>query len=328
MDCRISVIMPVYNEQEYLKFSIESILNQTFSDFEFIIIDDGSTDDSVKIIGSYNDSRIKFYKSEKKGIVKQLNYGISIAKAPIIARMDADDISECSRLDEQFAYLNQHPGVDVVGSNVLFINEKAEVVCTKIYPQNHEGIEFMMPIESAVCHPAVMMRKEIFDSFGSYNEKYSGAEDYELFLNLILGGYRFYNIQKILLRYRAPVLKKDFLRVTNLNEISYQLGVKYLNNIRTLKPTKAEDYTYYYRLGLNEYYRGRVTQSRSIFFKCLRISRKHLFRIIRFLSMSLLGEQVIKCLRDTKTLPLLSLYLNKYFNIDLHNIKKITLSGK
>lgn len=253
MDCRISVIMPVYNEQEYLKFSIESILNQTFSDFEFIIIDDGSTDDSVKIIGSYNDSRIKFYKSEKKGIVKQLNYGISIAKAPIIARMDADDISECSRLDEQFAYLNQHPGVDVVGSNVLFINEKAEVVCTKIYPQNHEGIEFMMPIESAVCHPAVMMRKEIFDSFGSYNEKYSGAEDYELFLNLILGGYRFYNIQKILLRYRAPVLKKDFLRVTNLNEISYQLGVKYLNNIRTLKPTKAEDYTYYYRLGLNEY---------------------------------------------------------------------------
>jgi glycosyltransferase involved in cell wall biosynthesis len=321
MNYKISVVMPVYNEQNFLKASIESILNQTFIDFEFIIIDDGSTDDSVRVIESYTDSRIRFYKSEKKGIVKQLNYSVSIAKAPIIARMDADDIAELNRFEEQINYLDHHPEVQVVGSNVVLMNEKGKVVSNKDYPQNHKEIEFMMPIESAICHPAVMIRKEIFEKFGFYTESYDYAEDYELFLNLLIAGCKFYNIQKVLLKYRAPVLRNIYKQNIGLNQISYTLGVNYLSKVRQNNLTDNENYNYHYRMAMIEYYKGSIKRSRGFFFNCLRISKKHFFRITRFLLISLLGERILKYLRKTKVLPLLSLYINRFLRIDFHKIK-------
>lgn len=318
---KISVVMPVYNEQKFLRYSIDSILNQTFKDFEFIIIDDGSTDNSAGIIESYNDSRIRFFRSENKRMVYQFNFGISMSSAPIIARMDADDIAEKDRFEEQFYFLQQHPEIHVVGSNVLFINENTREICKKNYPQFHTDIEFMMPVESAICHPAIMIRKEVFDHVGLYNEKYDYAADHDLFLNLILNGYQFYNIQKILLRYRVRVLRKDLTRVGNSNDISYQLGINYLNKIYSNIAFKGKDYSYYYRMGLIEYYRGSISKSHSLFWLSIRLSKKHFFRIFRYFIMSLLGESLIKYLRKTKVLPWLSFYINKYLRIDLHNYK-------
>jgi glycosyltransferase involved in cell wall biosynthesis len=321
MKYKISVVMTVYNEQEYLRASITSILNQSFKEFEFIIINDGSTDETEKIIESFSDPRIRFFKSEKKGIVKQLNYGITLSETPIIARMDADDVAELDRFEEQINYLNHHPEVHVVGSNVVYINEKGKIVSDKDYPRNHEDIEFMMPIESAVCHPAVMIRKEIFENFGFYTESYNHAEDYELFLNLLAAGCKFYNIQKVLLKYRAPVLRKNDKQNISLNQISYTLGVNYLNKVRQKNLTENENYNYYYRMAMIEYYKGSIKRSRGFFFNCLQISKKHLFRITRFLLISLLGERIIKYLRKIKVLPLLSLYINRFLRIDFHKIK-------
>ena len=107
MNHKISVVMTVYNEENYLKAAIESILNQTFKDFEFIIIDDGSTDKSSKIIESYKDPRIIFYQSENRGMVYQFNFGIKQASASIIARMDADDIAEINRFELQYKFLRK-----------------------------------------------------------------------------------------------------------------------------------------------------------------------------------------------------------------------------
>ena len=321
MNYKISVVMPVYNEQEYLRASITSILNQSFKEFEFIIINDGSTDDTKKIIESFTDPRIKFFNSEKKGIVKQLNYGITLAETQFIARMDADDIAESDRFEEQINYLNHHPEVHVVGSNIVFINEKGKAVSNKDYPQNHKDIEFMMPIESAVCHPAVMIRKEIFEKFSYYTERYDHAEDYELFLNLLAAGFQFYNIQKVLLKYRAPILRKNYKQNVSSNQTSYTLGVNYLNKVCQKNLTENEDYSYNYRIAMIEYYKGSIKKSRGFFFNCLRISKKHFFRITRFLLISLLGEQIIKYLRKTKVLPLLSLYVNRFLRIDFHKIK-------
>jgi glycosyltransferase involved in cell wall biosynthesis len=328
MNCKISVIMPVFNEENYLRASIESILNQTFSDFEFIIIDDGSTDNTSKIIESYKDNRIQFIKNKKKGIVKQLNFGINVANSQIIARMDADDVAECNRFEEQFDYLRQHPEVHVVGSNVLYLNEKSKIICEKKYPQYHNDIEFMMPIESSVCHPSVMMRKEIFKNERQYSENFKYAEDYELFINLLVDGYKFYNIQKLLLRYRVPVSRIDQKRVSNSNEIAYKLGINYLNNTYKKNSSAQEEYNYNYRMALIEYYRGNVIKSRAFFLKCLRISKKHFIRISRFLFISLLGNDNIRLLRKSKVLPYLSLYLNKYLKIDFHQIKPVSTGEK
>ena len=323
MSNKISVLMPVYNKEKYLKESIESILNQTFTDFEFIILDDGSTDNSAEIVESYRDLRIKFYKSEKKGIVKQLNFGISTAKTQIIARMDADDIAELNRFQEQFDYIQKNPEVSVVGSNVLLIDEKAKVIFKKVYPENHRDIEYAMPVENSMCHPTVMMRKEVFDNVGLYKESHTNAEDYELFLNLLLHGRKFYNIQKLLLSYRAPVLRKSSIEVNQMNSIPYQLGTDYLNEALRVNLSDGENYNYYYRMALIEYYKGSIIMSRDYLLKCLRISRKNIFKVLRYLLIGFLGDRMIKYLRRTKILPYLSLYINKYLKLDFHQIRPV-----
>lgn len=328
MPCKISVLMPVYNEENYLKESIESILSQTFTDFEFIILDDGSTDGSLRIIESYNDSRIKLIKADHQGMVPQFNNGICIAESSFIARMDADDIAEKNRLEEQLYYLKHNPDFDIVGSNVMYIDEYSKEVCEKKYPEHHIEIEFMMPVESAVCHPAVMIRSSVFSKYGKYEESYNYAADHKLFLDFLLKGVKFYNLQKILLRYRMRALRVDQQRVGNANEISYQIGVSYLNKIREEKSSKKEDYNYNYRMGLIEYYRGNVARSRIYFIKCLRNSGKHSFKIFRFLLISVLGDRIIKYLRNTKILSRLSLFINKSLKIDLHQIKRIDLVEK
>jgi len=321
MNYKISVVMPVYNEENYLKASIESILNQSFTDYEFIIIDDGSTDTSVKIIKSYNDPRIILYQSENRGMVYQFNFGINRANASIIARMDADDIAEVNRFEEQNEFLEKNPQIDIVGSNVIFINENGEMLCKKRYPENHIEIEFMMPIESAVCHPSVMIRKEVFNQLGFYDEAFGYAADHKLFLKMILNGYRFHNIQEALLKYRVRALRKDQSRVSNSNELSYQIGVDYLNMIYLTKISHVKDYNYYYRMGLIEYYRGSITKSRKLFLKCIRISKKNYFRISGYLLISLLGDRIVHKLRETKILARLSFLFNKLFKIDLHSFK-------
>ncbi len=321
MENKISIIMPVHNEQKYLKESIESILNQTFDSFEFIILDDGSTDDSINIIESYKDVRIKLIKSQHKGMVTQFNEGIRTAKSSLIARMDADDIAENKRLDEQLYFLKHNPAIGIVGSNVMFIDENSKEVCEKKYPEYHSGIEFMMPVESAVCHPAVMIRSDIFCRYGVYDESYGYAADHKLFIDLLSNGIKFFNIQTVLLKYRVRTLRDDQQGVKNANEFSYQIGVDYLLKLNSAGPSKKERYDYNYRMGLIEYYRGSINRSRAHYLKCLSLSKKHFFRIIRFLLISCLGDSTIKYLRRKKILPYLSLYMNKYFKIDFHQTK-------
>ncbi len=178
-----------------------------------------------------------------------------------------------------------------------------------------------MPIESAVCHPAVMMRKQVFDQVGYYDESFGYAADHKLFLDMVSSGYRFYNIQETLLKYRVRALRKDQSRVSNANVLSYQIGVDYLNKIYAGKTSEVKEYNYYYRMGLIEYYRGSITKSRKLFFKCINISNENFFRVYRYLLMSLLGDRFVNKLRETKILARLSFLLNKYFKIDLHNFK-------
>ncbi|MFD3000910.1 glycosyltransferase family 2 protein [Pontibacter toksunensis] len=208
---QLTVLMPVYNAEKYLAEAIESILQQTFTDFEFLIIDDRSTDSSVAIIHSYSDPRIRFVQNEKNlGISPTLNKGIELAAAPVIARMDADDISYPARLEKQFAYMKAHPACAMVSCLVRVISEEGELV--RVDKFESDFFYYNLNFICWIYHPTVMYRKNAVQDVGMYAVPY--AEDFELFWQLSRK-YTFYNLPEVLLDYRVTgqslhqVLKKQ-----------------------------------------------------------------------------------------------------------------------
>jgi|694.fasta_scaffold155536_2 glycosyltransferase involved in cell wall biosynthesis len=195
---QISVLMPVYNCESYIAEAVESILNQTFSDFELLIIDDCSTDNTVSIIKSYNDSRINLIvKPINSGYTNSLNYGLTIAKGEFIARMDGDDISLPTRFEEQIKVLSNNLKVIVCGTNASIIGSEQDI----IKPEKHETIFANMIVSNPIIHPSVIIRKSVLDNL-EYDKLKEPAEDFDLWTKLIWKG-DFYNIQKKLLLYRV-----------------------------------------------------------------------------------------------------------------------------
>jgi glycosyltransferase involved in cell wall biosynthesis len=194
----ISVIMPVYNGEKYLREAIDSILNQTYRDFEFIILNDGSTDSTEEIILSYDDPRIVYVKNkENLQIVKTLNQGIALAKGKYIARMDADDISLPRRFEKQIALMTARPDIDVCGTWYKTFGEKEYL---QKLPTQDEQIKVDLLFYTSLAHPSIMMKKSIFDEC-KYSENFPKAEDYALWIELA-DKFKFANIPESLLHYR------------------------------------------------------------------------------------------------------------------------------
>lgn len=196
----VSVIMPVYNAAPYLKESIESILNQTYRDFEFLIFNDGSTDNSAEIIKLYKDPRIRFYNCDKNfGYVKYLNDGIRLAAGDFIVRMDADDISLPKRLEKQISFLNNNYDVGLVGSWIGFTNKSSVLK----YPSSDENIKLAMFFWNPLAHPTIVFRKSLFVKNNlSYDNKYRPAEDYKLWTEMVKHT-KIRNLKEKLLLYRV-----------------------------------------------------------------------------------------------------------------------------
>jgi glycosyltransferase involved in cell wall biosynthesis len=183
----ISVLMPVYNGEQYLAQAVESILAQTFADFEFIIINDGSTDTSLKILEDYaaKDKRVRLISRENRGLARTLNEMISEAKGEFIARMDADDIAMPERFAHQVAFLRREPGVVCVGSAHEVIDEKGRLLTRIELPEDNDGIQAMaLGGNFPFNHPSVMIRRAPLVEVGGYDEAMVPAEDLDLWLRL------------------------------------------------------------------------------------------------------------------------------------------------
>ena len=193
--------MPVYNGERYLKEAIQSVLNQTYKDFEFIIVDDGSTDNSVKIIESFCDSRIKYVKLRHGGIVKALNEGLKIAIGEYIIRTDSDDISLPERFEKLLNYMGTNGDVGVCGSWALSINENRENMSDMKYPpiENKEIRKYAL-FHNPFIHPSVILRKKAIDKVGGYKD-FKHNEDYELWTR-VLKDSEGHNLPEVLLKYR------------------------------------------------------------------------------------------------------------------------------
>ena len=193
--------MPVYNTAPYLAEAIRSILWQTFTDFEFLIIDDGSTDESVAVIRKFNDPRINLLHNETNlGLVASLNRGLTLAKGDYVARMDADDISRPERLRCQVDFMDVNLRVGVCGSWIQLFPASDNTV--RKFPKNSEEIQCWQFHAVGVAHPSVMLRRHFFVDNGLfYDPAYRHIEDYELWGRAMLH-MEFANIQKVLLNYR------------------------------------------------------------------------------------------------------------------------------
>lgn len=212
---KVTVLMPVYNGEKYVKEAMDSILNQTFSDFEFLVIDDGSTDQTFDIVDSYKDERIRTVRwSQNMGLVHSLNCGIEMARGEYIARMDCDDISMPDRLKKQVVFMDRHAEVGICGTWVRFFPKEHSFVWK--LPIKHERIVSRLLFDAAIAHPSVIIRKEVLLRHNlRYKSEFKHAEDYDLWVR---AGQctRLANIPRIMLCYR--ISQSHVCHVHNLEQ--------------------------------------------------------------------------------------------------------------
>ncbi len=199
---RAAVLMPVYNAASFLKEAIDSVLRQSFRDFEFLIIEDGSTDGSLDIIKSYSDPRIRIIENKKNlGLVESLNKGLNLLACEYIIRMDADDVCMPGRFKKQIGFMDANPDVGVCGSWIEVFSGKNKNL--RPAPTRHEEIFPAMLFNSMIYHPSSILRRSSLNSAGGFYDKSAcPAEDYDYWVRLGAEGVRFANIPEALLRYR------------------------------------------------------------------------------------------------------------------------------
>lgn len=207
--------MPIYNGEQYLRDAVESVLAQSYTNFELICIDDGSTDGTLNILKEYAaiDSRLVIISRENKGLIATLNEGIVRAKYNYIARMDADDISHVDRFMLQVEYLNTHPDVAVVGCAYEYINESGAYISTRKTYNSDFMLKTICLLGSPFAHPSVMINRSILNDDLYYDQRYKHSEDYELWVRLSQK-YKFGGINKVLLKYRvlnSSVSRQNFV---------------------------------------------------------------------------------------------------------------------
>lgn len=199
----VSVILPVYNAECTVLETIQSIIDQTYKNWELIIINDGSTDNSVNIIKSFHDDRIKYFANEgNKKLIYTLNRGLNLASGKYIARMDADDICKRERFEKQVNYLENHPKVIVCGTQIEYFGNKSSNFRKLIFPLKDRELKDMLALSTCFAHPSVMIRRSVLEDSGiAYNYDFINAEDYCLWIDLSRYG-KFANLNERLLMYR------------------------------------------------------------------------------------------------------------------------------
>lgn len=249
----ISVLMSVYNGEMYLYEAIESILNQTYGDFEFIIYNDASTDKTVEIIESFKDPRIILINNESNlGLTKNLNKGICIAKGEYIARMDADDVSHSERFAKQFFFLENNPHISICGTQ---INELGKLYQKSNFPLTHNEIKIELLSSNPLAHPTVIWRKSHFDENDfKYNEAYKTSQDYELWARALYK-LKAANLNENLLQYRVHDRRLSVKQSNDQNDNAIAIKIAQLGFLN-IYPT-VEEIGFHLCMFNNEFYVNR-----------------------------------------------------------------------
>jgi glycosyltransferase involved in cell wall biosynthesis len=258
----LSVVLPVYNQEKYLKNAIKSILNQSYGGFELLILNDGSIDKSQSIIDSFADKRIRLFKNKKnQGLAKGLNFLISKARGSYIARMDGDDVSNKNRLKKQIDYLKRHQQTALLGTWARIINKNNRIIGKIEYPTKADKIRKKILCDNLFVHPSVIFKKDTFNKLGRYNEKLKYSQDYDLFLRFAVQ-HGCVNLPDYLIDFRwDPDFNKQReqhraalqTRIRAVKEYGYsplELLKLVLPAVKYIIPTKIK--RFYWKVSLNE----------------------------------------------------------------------------
>jgi glycosyltransferase involved in cell wall biosynthesis len=274
----VSVLLPVYNGEKYLESAIESILNQTYSHFEVLLLDDGSTDQSLAIASTWaqQDARIQVHHHANRGLCQTLQKGVNLAQGKYIARMDADDIAHPERLERQVHYLEQHSDCVALGSAITVIDPENDRIVQPSVSQNHGAIvaELLSWQGARICHPTVMMRTEAVKAVGGYTQEYH-YEDVDLFLKLAQRG-TLANLPERLLDYRWHLSSISHTRnLARAAEIEQKISQIYQGDGARVLKSRPVDSSYF--TTYESYCRWSILARRSGFW---RSSLKYLLRIL------------------------------------------------
>lgn len=298
---RVSVVMAVYNASEFLREAVSSVLNQTFEDFELIVVDDASSDNSLAIIEGLSDPRVRVIKHATNiGAALSRNDALEVARGDLIAIMDADDVAATTRLEKQVAYMDSHPEVGVVGCGVYnSIDTTGAVLCTSFLPTDNETLQRTLMERWCFLHPSITFRKSLYKIVGGYRKPFEPAEDHDLLLRM-LEHTKASNLSECLMRYRVnprglSVIGQQY--INELGEIAMRLARRRRagepedldaemthiaalkqrrNELRGLASTVQEwqDSLYaasrYYGFGCRELCAGRLESARRCFIQSLR----------------------------------------------------------
>jgi glycosyltransferase involved in cell wall biosynthesis len=242
MPPQVTVLMSVHNNEQYLPEAIESIVNQVFSDFEFLILNDASTDGSRDIIRAYADPRIRLIENERNlGLTASLNRGIDLARGAYIARMDADDIALPERLHRQVAFMEGSQDIDVCGSWYELFGDRVKLVKS---PVDHQDISDTLFFKNCIAHSTVCIRKQLFAECAvRYNEAFEYAQDYELWCRII-NKVTFANMPEVLLKYRIHGSQSGTRHIQMQDDFAKRVQRKNLQLIG-LNPTREEENIYF-----------------------------------------------------------------------------------
>lgn len=224
----VSVILPVYNAKQYLAEAIESVLSQTLKDFELILINDASTDNTLAITNSFKkrDRRIRVINNKKNlQMAESLNLGIREAKADLIARMDQDDISLPERLEIQYKFLQSYPDVAIVGNDISIIDEKGKIIGKRTYPTTSSSLKYIMFRYSPFAHPTVMFRKLAYQKVKGYDPKTYPCDDIDFWFRLGKQ-YKFASIPRILFKYRLTIRSSSHNNVLKTEIMGFKIKIR------------------------------------------------------------------------------------------------------
>ena len=219
----LSVLMPAYNAERYVVSAIKSVLDQTFTDFELLLIDDGSSDSTLELVQSLTDNRLKIVQNEQNmGLVGTLQKGLLLCRGRYIARMDADDICLADRFAKQIDFLGAHPEVDIVGGAIQFFGDE-QPTAVHVFPGEHNEIRAGLLFYCTLAHPALMFRRELVDQgLFQYSDTYRHAEDYHLWSQLLRQA-RSANLQDCVLMYRLHTKQISSGQSSKQYEVSRQV---------------------------------------------------------------------------------------------------------
>jgi glycosyltransferase involved in cell wall biosynthesis len=286
----ISIVMPIYNCAEYLSEALRSVLNQSFTDFEIIIIDDGSADEPEKIVRSFNDARIRWYQCDHAGLVHQLNFGLQQASGEFIARMDGDDVMIHHRLEVQIKFLRSNPSVGVLGSSYIAITQQGQRDRIYRFPLSDREIKDAFPVYNPISHPSVMYKRSLVLEVGGYREQYFTAEDFDLWLRL-LDRTGFANIDEPLLLKREQNSSVTLQQQTRTKNIHLTLAKDYIQHKKNLTSDKHQLFEWNLKLAKCEYYYGSISIARIMFAKLFLSKPFHLV-VVRYLLTTLIREDI------------------------------------